>query len=378
MQVEKGTSVAVIGGAAGLKALLEENKKSFAEMLESCRITAGHLIKMAMIAASRQPKLYKCTKLSLIRALMDSAELDLDFSGQLGTGYLIPYWNKDLNSYEATFMAGWRGLRDLALRSPDVLDIEARVVYEKDDFKVEYGMHPVLEHKPYSNADRGPIKAAYMIARFRDAPDKFEWMWADELENIHQRSKSKDSGPWITDEAEMCRKSVTRRGLKWVPLTVEVQEALAKATVQEDAAFGLPEIAQGAETTPEPLQEGRMGFGARAGEKVEQKAPEPLREAKVESIVGAPVEVDKQSAILDQVNPAALYPGIERPFLQRASKRSKFIDAMLVHAFSTSWPEERLQAWLTERTKGKALRELGTEKLEDLAGEISKELENES
>ena len=47
-----------------------------------------------------------------------------------------------------------------------------------------------------------------------------------DIDKIRFRSKSKDKGPWITDYAEMCKKTVIRRHAKLVPLSVELDKAV--------------------------------------------------------------------------------------------------------------------------------------------------------
>jgi len=50
----------------------------------------------------------------------------------------------------------------------------------------------------------------------------------EEIDAIQKRSKAGQSGPWITDWAEMAKKTVFRRHSKWLPISSEFQEAFDK------------------------------------------------------------------------------------------------------------------------------------------------------
>lgn len=210
----------------------EEFQRSLADVAPK-HITKERIVKLALVAASRQPKLFECTPQSFLQSVMKSAELGLDCVGTLGQGYLVPYYNGKIKAFECQFIVGYQGLIELARRSGNISRIESRVVYEKDEFIVEYGLEPKLIHKPYLGGDRGKIVCVYAIAELKDGSRQVEVMTLDEVERIRDRSKAKDGGPWITDFAEMARKTVIRRLAKYLPLSPE----LAKAIETDDQQF---------------------------------------------------------------------------------------------------------------------------------------------
>jgi recombination protein RecT len=229
--------VEVFGKVDDLKTFLAERRQSFADVLpERLGITPERVIKMAVVAATQNPKLLSCTRLSVMQSLMTAAELGLDFSGTLGHAWIIPYGT------DATFMIGYRGLNELAFRSGKVLDIESRIVYEHDVYEFEQGMSPKLRHIPAAPSSRGEIVAAYCVVSLSNGVKKAELMWREEIDDIRTRSKAGRSGPWSTDYGEMARKTVTRRALKWVPLTPDVEFAIATAVEGEDRVLGLGDI----------------------------------------------------------------------------------------------------------------------------------------
>jgi len=115
--------------------------------------------------------------------------------------------------------------------------IEARLVYETDDFRLEYGTSPAIHHQPNVRRSSESIIGAYAVGTLSTAEKVIEWMTIGEIEAVRQRSKSKDDGPWKTDYSEMTRKTVVRRLCKYLPLSPELAQALAVEDNAESDAF---------------------------------------------------------------------------------------------------------------------------------------------
>lgn len=64
-----------------------------------------------------------------------------------------------------------------------------------------------------------------------------EWMDIDAIEAIRQRSRASQSGPWVTDYDEMCRKTVFRRHAKRLPKSSDIDELLT----HDNEASGMDE-----------------------------------------------------------------------------------------------------------------------------------------
>jgi recombination protein RecT len=262
---KEATAIAIVNDKNTLHALMEngEFRTSLAQVLPK-HLTPDRVVKMALVAASRQPLLFKCTKASILQSIMKSAELGLDCSGTLGRAYLVPYYNGKLQAYECQFIPGYQGLIDLARRSGNIARIESRVVYDKDEFKVEYGIEQKLIHTPYLGKERGDIRCVYGIAEMMDGSRQVEVMTIDEVSAIRDRSKAKDAGPWKTDFAEMARKTVIRRLAKYLPLSTE----LAKALEADDQQFN-DSLHQAAASMAEGMKAGVDGLKERMTKKVE-------------------------------------------------------------------------------------------------------------
>jgi recombination protein RecT len=181
---------------------------------------------------------------SLMKALHDAAALKLIPNGILGSAYIVPRRNKNTGRKEAYFQPGYRGLVDLTLRSGKVSNVQSRIVYENESFRVLYGTSPSIEHEPIlDGSERGKVRGAYGVGLLRDGSVVIDYMTVDQLNAIRDRSPAK-SGPWSTDYEEMCRKTVVRRLCKSLPMSVEVQRAIELDDLAESTTEVIPAIVE--------------------------------------------------------------------------------------------------------------------------------------
>lgn len=161
---------------------------------------------------------------AFINAIVQASHLGLEIGGALGQAYLVPFKG------EVKMMPGYRGLLSLARRSGEITSINAEIVYENDEFHLELGLESKVTHKPKLNGNRGEPMLAYMVAHFKDGGHHFEWMTIEDVYKARDRSSAVQSGkktPWDTDRDEMIRKTVIRRGWKYLPMSIEMQHAKA-------------------------------------------------------------------------------------------------------------------------------------------------------
>lgn len=258
-----------------LKDLLEKNRGSLATVLPR-HLTPERMMKLALVAASRNPVLLQCDQRSILQSVMAAAQLGLDPSGTLGSAYLVPYRNRKKGTFECQLIPGYRGLIDLARRSGEIESIEAHVVFERDHFEIAYGLEPQLVHKPHLGPDPGNVILVYAIARLKGGARQFEVMTRAQVESVRARSRAADDGPWKTDFDEMARKTVVRRLCKYLPLSTELAEALSLGE-EESPVIEIEPIGPDDEdpTPTEPTTK-----AAELASKLRNSAPEePVREA---------------------------------------------------------------------------------------------------
>jgi len=193
--------------------LIQKQKPAFAMALGKA-MDPERFTRIALTIVRNNPKLMACSEMSLLGALMASAQLGLE-PNILGQSYIIPYGN------QAQFQIGYKGLIKLFYNSENALSITAQEVYENDTFEYEYGLSPKLIHKPVM-ANRGNVIAYYAVAKLKGGAEAFSVISKDDAIKFGKaKSKSFSSGPWQTDFDEMAKKTVIKMVLKYMPLSTE-------------------------------------------------------------------------------------------------------------------------------------------------------------
>lgn len=226
------TSSALRSAATGVS----ERPKDLAHLMQSASVQAQikaalprHMTpeRMARIATTEMrkiPKLAECNPMSFLGAVIQCSQLGLEPGGSLGHVYLIPFGK------EVQVIVGYRGMIDLARRSGQIISIDARAVYEGDQFDCNLGLDAKLVHTPDWNnpnrADPAKLRFVYAVAKLKDGGIQFDVMSKVEVDAIRKRSKSSGSGPWVTDYAAMALKTVVRRLFKYLPVSIELQHAV--------------------------------------------------------------------------------------------------------------------------------------------------------
>ncbi|WP_064616396.1 recombination protein RecT [Streptobacillus moniliformis] len=186
-------------------------------------VNSDRFVRIALTSIRQNPKLAKCEQASLLGALMTSAQLGLE-PGILGQAYLIPYGN------QVQFQIGYKGLIELLRRSGQLSDIYAYPVYENDKFEITFGIERNVVHIP-NFKDRGKEIGYYAVAKLKDGAVSFEYMTKEEIEKHRDKfskAANSSSSPWKTDFNEMAKKTVIKKLLKYLPVSIEFLESASK------------------------------------------------------------------------------------------------------------------------------------------------------
>ena len=187
-------------------------------------------VRTALTAINSNPNPANCTQQSLLAAIMNSAQLGLEFNTPLGEAYLIPYGST------VNFQIGYKGLLKLAYNTGQFKRITAREVRANEDFAIDYGTGEI-SHKPCLTGDSGDVLGYYAIYQTKDGgQDVFYMSKADAERYGKTYSKSFYSGPWKTDFDSMAKKSCLIQVLKYAPKAIESQ-GLTQAMAFDNANF---------------------------------------------------------------------------------------------------------------------------------------------
>jgi len=223
--------------AAEIRQFLESERIQ-KELLEFSRgiFKPNDLVRLTVLATTSQPDIARCTKPSIIRALSHAASLQIEPSGVMGRGYLIPRKGKT-GQLELFFDPGYRGLMDIALRSnPSIKMIVAHPVFENDHWDYDIRSEKIVPfHKPALKG-RGKLIAAYAIADFKDGgQSKGEVLGEDDIAKVRASSAMRGGGPWAQWEERMAMKTAVRRLCYGLGFTSQELELAMRLAVEADA-----------------------------------------------------------------------------------------------------------------------------------------------
>jgi len=209
------------------------NSQSFLSQLSRAlpkHINPEKLARYAITEIRENPALASCEVFSIATAVMRCAELGLMPGKTLGEAYLIPYNLKD-KGFTANLQIGYKGLIRLVFNSGQIKNIYAHCVYSNDIFNYQLGINPTIEHIPASNNPRGDFSHVYCVAVLNHGGVQFEVMSKVEIDHIRSMSKAKDI--WTNHYSEMAKKTVLKRLVKYLPISVELQSAVTLDDISE-------------------------------------------------------------------------------------------------------------------------------------------------
>lgn len=173
--------------------------------------------------------------MTVIQSALKAASFDLPIDQNLGYAYIVPFKNSKKNAdgtwtkrTEASFILGWKGMHQLALRTGayktiNVTDIregelkhynrlteEVEIEFEEDDDKRE--LLPIIGYVGYYKLVNGAEKTIYMTKK--------------QIENHEKKNRKGDfmGKGWRDDWDAMARKTVYRRLIgKWGVMSIDYQ-----------------------------------------------------------------------------------------------------------------------------------------------------------
>lgn len=173
--------------------------------------------------------------LTVIQSALKAATFDLPVDQNLGYAYIVPFKNNKkmddgtwVKKTEATFMLGWKGMHQLALRTGaykniNVIDIregelksynrlteEVEIVFEEDDDRRD--ALPVVGYLGYYKLINGAEKTIYMtVSQIKKHEERY-------------RKGDKQGKGWRDDWDAMARKTVYRKLIgKWGVMSIDYQ-----------------------------------------------------------------------------------------------------------------------------------------------------------
>lgn len=196
-------------------------------------------------ADQKMQEAFYTSPMTVIQCALKAATFDLPIDQNLGYAYIVPFKNKGVPT--ATFILGWKGMHQLALRTGayktiNVVDIrdgelksynrlteEVDICFEEDEEKRE--ALPIIGYVGYYRLVNGAEKTIYMTVK--------------QIENHEKKNRKGEyqGKGWRDDWDAMARKTVYRRLIgKWGVMSIDYQshgDAISLAKQMEEE-YNLP------------------------------------------------------------------------------------------------------------------------------------------
>ena len=182
--------------------------------------TYAREIVFAIQAIRGSEALQKCDPQSLRNAIVNVGMIGVTLNPGLHQAFIVPRKGK------ACLDLSFRGMVRIATEGGGVVDIDATVVHEKDQFFYEQGLNPVLKHIPSLEDDPGKFKLVYAIATLPGGMKKFIVLNEKEIEKVRATSQAKQ-GPWMEWYEEMARKTAVKKLFKLLPSNEKMSNAIS-------------------------------------------------------------------------------------------------------------------------------------------------------
>lgn len=253
---------------------------------------AGSFTSSMIELFSQDSGLQECDPKAVVMEAMKAASLRLPLARSLGRAYVLPFKNKGVAT--PTFVIGWRGLCDLAIRTGQYETINAICVYKGElkgqdklsgfiDISGNRESNEVVGYLGYFKLVTGFTKMVYMdvkqMAHYGKtyAPTlKFSKITEDEL--IKKAQEQSEHGPqagaigWFGDFNAMALKTVVRKVLSWGPMSIELQTA-----IDQDEEYVSAEAVRDSEnTTPRQVINAQQMMEEAQAEEVKEEEAAPI------------------------------------------------------------------------------------------------------
>jgi len=266
---------------------------------------AERFARVCVTAIRKSPQLQRCNPASILGAMMECAQLDLEPNTPSGLAYLIPYGR------DCTLQIGYRGLLQLMYRSGAIASFNADVVYRQEIeaglFTYTSGIHPNIEHRidlldgSARTGNPQDIVAAYACAVLKSGEPVIRLVTRKDIDQARAQG-GKNSPAWRDHFAAMAIKTAIKRLSQWLPQT-KMDEAFAaedRYAVQQEAPAEAPQSGLSLEAMNAMMQAQAVEAPQEAPAVEQAPAPQP-----------EPVQTQPEPAPKPEERPVAFQPAQE-------------------------------------------------------------------
>lgn len=215
-------------------------------------------------AVTANPAIQECEYSTIISAAMVGESLNLVPSAQLGQYHIVPFNDRKNNRKVATFVLGWKGYTQLAIRSGQYKKINLLTIKE-GELKKWNPMTEEIEVKLIEDEEaraKAPTAGYYAMFEYLNGFQKILYwtkkemeIHADRYSKAYQADKKYNSQKsfWTTDFDSQGLKTMIRQLIsKWGIMSVEIQQAIEKDSYDNEVV-DIPDTAKLPDPKDDPI-----------------------------------------------------------------------------------------------------------------------------
>ena len=166
--------------------------------------------------------LRRCSPTGIIQAGLNSVKYNFPLDNSLGFCYVVPYKGF------AQFQIGWRGYVQLAQRTGQYLCINVTDIKQGEYLGFDIASGRPRLGEPAENREALPDVGYLAYFKLLNGAEYYYYQTRQQIEAFKNKySPAANCGPWVSNFAEMAKKTVLKHLLKnFGPLTSEVASAL--------------------------------------------------------------------------------------------------------------------------------------------------------
>lgn len=197
-------------------------------------------VRAVISEVTKTPALMAADPKTLLGGVMLAAQLRLEIGSGLGEFYLTP--RKEKGQQICLPIIGYQGLIKLALRSEFVMNVQAFLVRQGDDFSyganAERGMF--YDWVPQDFEEKRDWIGVVATARMRTGGTT--WVYLTRTQVMDRRPSYWQSTPWNTNEDEMVKKTAVRALAKYLPKSTDLGRAIEADEQKVQTLAGVDEV----------------------------------------------------------------------------------------------------------------------------------------
>lgn len=222
-----------------MQTFIEKQKAGIERQLGGA-MNSESFVRAVLTEVRKSPGLQVADPTTVMGGIMLAAQLKLEIGSGLGEFYLTP--RKEKGKPICLPIIGYQGYIKLALRSEYVVNVQAAIVREGDEFWFGSDGDKGINHRwnPRDmDESRTPV-GVLATARMRAGGTTWVYLTAEQV--IKRRPNYWESTPWASNSDEMWKKTAVRALAKYLPKSTDLGRAIEADEQKVSTVRGLDDL----------------------------------------------------------------------------------------------------------------------------------------